>query len=142
MIDKKDLLSQLEAGKSSIKDLINNLLDETKGFEYQITVKILLKNREALTLNLLQFISIQQQKRRQIINLTLKKLFKKFYTALTDELIKDLVGLLNQLILNTLTFQPLSGSSHVKLHFELRNSKTGLINIKNNGQKWFFLVLN
>ena len=142
MIDKKDLLSQLEAGKSSIKDLINNLLDETKGFEYQITVKILLKNRKALKLNLFQFISIQQQKRRQIINLTLKKLFKKFYTALTDELMKDLVGLLNQLILNTLTFQPLSGSSHVKLHFELRNSKTRLINIKNNGQKCFFLVLN
>ena len=142
MIDKKDLLSQLEAGKSSIKDLINNLLDETKGFEYQITVKILLKNRKALKLNLFQFISIQQQKRRQIINLTLKKLFKKFYTALTDELMKDLVGLLNQLILNTLTFQPLSGSSHIKLHFELRNSKTGLINIKNNGQKCFFLVLN
>ena len=142
MIDKKDLLSQLEPSKSSIKDLFNNLLDETKGFEYQITVKILLKNREALTLNLLQFISIQQRKRRQIINLTLKKLFKKFYTALTDELMKDLVGLLNQLILNTLTFQPLSGSSHVKLHFELRNSKTGLINIKNNGQKCFFLVLN
>ena len=138
MIDKKDLLSQLEPSKSSIKDLFNNLLDETKGFEYQITVKILLKNREALTLNLLQFISIQQQKRRQIINLTLKKLFKKFNTALTDELIKDLVGLLNQLILNTLTFQPLSGSSHVKLPVELRNSKTGLINIKNNGQKFIF----
>ena len=142
MIDKKDLLSQLEASKSSIKDLLNNLLDETKSFEYQITVKILLKNRKALKLNLLQFISIQQQKRRQIINLTLKKLFKKFYTALTDELMKDLVGLLNQLILNTLTFQPLSGSSHVKLPVELRNSKTGLINIKNNGQKCFFLVLN
>ena len=64
LIDKKDLLSQLETCKSSIKDLFNNLLDETKGFEYQITVNILLKNTKALKLNLLQFISIQQQKRR------------------------------------------------------------------------------
>ena len=60
LIDKKDPLSQLEASESSIKDLFNDLLDETKGFKYQITVKILLKN--TLKLNFLQFISIQQQK--------------------------------------------------------------------------------
>ena len=34
---------QLEASKSSIKDLFNDLLNETKGFKYQITVKVLLK---------------------------------------------------------------------------------------------------
>ena len=32
-------------------------------------------------------------------------LFKKFYTALKDGLMKDLVELLNQLILSTLIFQ-------------------------------------
>ena len=31
LIDKKDPLSELEASKSSIKDLFNDLLDETKG---------------------------------------------------------------------------------------------------------------
>ena len=40
---KKDLIVQLEASKSSIKDLFNDLLNETKGFKYQITVKVLLK---------------------------------------------------------------------------------------------------
>ena len=39
---KKDL-KQVEASKSSIKDLFNDLLNETKGFKYQITVKVLLK---------------------------------------------------------------------------------------------------
>ena len=34
---------QLEASKSSIKDLFNDLLNETEGFKYQITVKVLLK---------------------------------------------------------------------------------------------------
>ena len=43
IIDKKDLLAQLEASKSSIKDLFNDLLDETKGFKYQIIKRILLK---------------------------------------------------------------------------------------------------
>ena len=62
-IDKKDPLTQLEASKSSIKDLFNDLVDETKGFEYQINVKVLLKNTKALKSDFLQFVSIQQQKR-------------------------------------------------------------------------------
>ena len=43
IVDKKDLIVRLEASKSSIKDLFNDLLSETKGFKYQITVKVLLK---------------------------------------------------------------------------------------------------
>ena len=42
-VDKKDMTVQLEASKSSIKDLLNNLLNKTKGIKYQITVKFLLK---------------------------------------------------------------------------------------------------
>ena len=62
LVQKKDLLIQLETSKSSIKDLSNDLLDETKGFKYQITVKVLLKNTKALKLNVLQIISSQQYK--------------------------------------------------------------------------------
>ena len=43
IVEKKDPIVQLEASKSSIKDLFSNLLNETKGFKYQITVKISLK---------------------------------------------------------------------------------------------------
>ena len=43
IVDKKDVIVQLEASKSSIKDLFIDLLNETRGFKYQITVKILLK---------------------------------------------------------------------------------------------------
>ena len=43
IFETKDLIVQLEASKSSIKDLFSNLLGEIKGFKYQITVKILLK---------------------------------------------------------------------------------------------------
>ena len=63
IVDKKDLIVQLEASKSSIKDLFNALLNETKGFKYQISVKALLKNTSLMKkLNLLQFILIHQQK--------------------------------------------------------------------------------
>ena len=63
MIERKDPITQLEASKSSIKDLFIDLLSQTKGFKYQITVKGLLKNTIQMEkLNLYQFISIQQQK--------------------------------------------------------------------------------
>ena len=60
IIDRKDLIVQLEASKSSIKDLFSDLLHEKKDFKYEITVKVLLKNTRSMKkLNLLQFISIQ-----------------------------------------------------------------------------------
>ena len=60
IIEKKDPIVQLEASKSSIKDLFNDLLNETKGFKYPITVKVFLKKNTSTTekLNLLQFILI------------------------------------------------------------------------------------
>ena len=36
-------IKELEASKSSIKDLFIDLLNETKGFKYQITLKVMLK---------------------------------------------------------------------------------------------------
>ena len=63
IIEKNDPIKQLEASKSSIKDLLSDLLNETKGFKYQITLKVMLKNTSQMEkLNLDQFISIQQQK--------------------------------------------------------------------------------
>ena len=43
IIERKYPIVQLETSKSSIKDLFSNLLNETKGLKYQITVKALLK---------------------------------------------------------------------------------------------------
>ena len=46
IIGSKDLLVQLEASKSSVKDLFRDLLDEIKGFKYQITMKVFLKKHK------------------------------------------------------------------------------------------------
>ena len=43
IIEKKDPIVKLEGSKSSIKDLFNDLLNETKGFKYQITIKVFFK---------------------------------------------------------------------------------------------------
>ena len=60
---KYDPIKKLQASKSSIKDLFSDLLKETKGFKYQITLKVTLKNTSQMEkLNLDQFILIQQQK--------------------------------------------------------------------------------
>ena len=42
IVDHKDALAQLEPSKSSIEDLFKDLLDEMKGFKYQITATVLL----------------------------------------------------------------------------------------------------
>ena len=46
IIEKKDPIKQLETCKSNIKDLFSNLLNEAKGFKYQITLKFMLKKYE------------------------------------------------------------------------------------------------
>ena len=46
IIEKKDPIVQLKASKLSIKNLFSDLLNETKGFKYQITVNVLLKKYE------------------------------------------------------------------------------------------------
>ena len=49
IIENKDPINQLEASKSSIKDLFSDVLNETKRFKYKITLKFILKNTNQIT---------------------------------------------------------------------------------------------
>ena len=63
IIEKKDINKQLEASKSSIKEFFSDPLNKTKGFKYQITLNVMLKNTSEMEkLNLDQFILVQEQK--------------------------------------------------------------------------------
>ena len=48
ILQPKDVLVQLEASKSSIKGLFEDLLNKMKGFEFQITVVVLLGKRKEI----------------------------------------------------------------------------------------------
>ena len=47
IIERKDPHYQLEVSKLSIKDSFGDLLNETRGFKYQINVNVLLKKIQA-----------------------------------------------------------------------------------------------
>ena len=47
LAEKKDPLTPLEAIKSSIKDLLSDLLNQTKGFKYQITLNVIFNKMQA-----------------------------------------------------------------------------------------------
>ena len=63
IIERKGPIIQLEASKSIIKDLFSDLLNETKGFKYKITVTILVKKYKPNgDIEFAQFILIQRLK--------------------------------------------------------------------------------
>ena len=81
IIETKDPIVQLEISKPSIKDLFSDLLNETKGFKYQITAKVLLKKYKhngEIEFAPVYFNSVT----KTVINhrFRLQILFKKFYT--------------------------------------------------------------
>ena len=140
LIYKKDLLSQLEASKSRIKDLFHDLLDETRGFQYQITIKILLKKYKGIEI---EFSSVYfSSTAKTVINhkFDLDKSFQEILYR-NDNWINEgsgwIVEKIHSQYINISTFRPLSGSSYIKLPAELKNPKMGLINIKSNDQKCF-----
>ena len=77
---------QLEASKSSTKDLLNDLLNETKGFKYQITLKVVLQKYEPS--GEIEFAPV-------CFNSITKTVINHNYIGLITRLMKDLAGLLN-----------------------------------------------
>ena len=127
IIEKKDPIKQLEASKSSIKDLFSDLLNETKGFKYQIAVKVLLKkyklNRE-IEFAPIYFNSVT----KTVINhrFRLEHFFQEVL-YLIDNWINEGSGWIVESIesqyINISTYRPLSGSFYIKLPVELKSPK-------------------
>ena len=142
IVEKKDPLIQLEASKTSIKDLFKDLLDETKGFKYQITLKVELrkyKSKGEIEFTPVYFNSTT----KTVINhkFGLAKYFKEILYRIdswTNEGSGWIVELIVSHYINISVCRPLSRSSYMQLPAQLRFPKKGLINIKNNDQKWFF----
>ena len=141
IVEKKYLTVQLEASKSSIKDLFSDLLYETKGFKYQITVKVLLKKYESN--GEIEFAPVYFNLVSKLVINHRFKLGEPFQKILymIDAWINEGSGWIIESIesqyINISTYRPLLGNSYIELPMELRSRRKGLINIRNNDQKCF-----
>ena len=133
--ERKDPVVQLEASRLSIKDLFNDLLNETKGFKYQITVKVLLKKYEhngEIEFAPVYFNSLT----KTVINhrFRFKNYFQEIFYMI-DVWINNGSGWnvesIESQYINISTYRPLSGSFFIDLPVQLINPRKGLINIKN-----------
>ena len=105
--------------------MLKHRLDETKGFKYQIILKVESKNiSQRKKFNLLQFISIQQAKTVINYKFGLDKSFQEILYR-TDNWINDRSGWIVELIKSQYIsmYRPLSGSSYVKLPTELKSPR-------------------
>ena len=135
------MIVQLEASKSSIKNLFNDLLNETKGFKYQITVKVLLKKYKPN--GEIEFAPVYFNSSTKTITNCRYKLNQSFQETLyrIDAWITResawIIELVESQYVNISTYRPLVGISYLDLPIELKHSRKGLISIKNNDQKCF-----
>ena len=145
LIEKKDLVLQLETSKLSIKDLFSDLLKETKGFKYQITVQILLKkykpNKE------IEFAPVYFNSVTKLVINHKFRLEKSFQELLymIDTWINNGSGWIIESIesqyINISIYWPLARSSYIDLPIELKSPRKGLISIKDNDQNVFYGVM-
>ena len=142
--EKKDPINQLEASKSSIKDLSKDLLDEIKGFKYQITVKALLrKNKENGEIEFAPVYFNSTTKTVISHKFNLDKSFQKILYKI-DNWINEgsgwIIESINSQYINISTYRPLIGDSYVKLSVELRSSKKRTSQHQKQRSKMFSLV--
>ena len=145
IVDKKDLIKQLEASRSSIKDLFNDLLNETRGFKDHVTVKVLLKKYRSD--GEIEFITVYfNSSTKTVINhrCKLNKSFQEILYRIDAWINRGsvwIIELIESQYINISTCRPLVGSSYIDLPIELKQPRKGLINIKKNDQKFFYGVM-
>ena len=142
IIEPKDPLAQLKASKSSTEDLFKVLLNEMKGFKYQITVRVLLskhKINEGIEYTPVYFNS----ETKTVINFDKYDLDKSVQEMLyrIDNWINEgsvwIIESIEPEYVNISIYGSLIGNTYIELPDKLKNPMKGLINIKNNDNKFF-----
>ena len=145
-VGKKDPLVQLELSKSSIEDLFKDLLNEIKGFKYQITLAVLL--RKIKTDGSIEYSPVYfNSTTKAVINSDDFGLDQSFQENLyrIQNWINQGSGLIVESIegfyLNVSSYSPLIGSTYIELPSELQHPMKGLISIQNDNNKLFYGVI-
>ena len=142
-IVKNDLV-QLRASKLSIKDLFKDLLNEIKGFKYQITLAVFLSKIKTDGNAKYSPVFFNSSTKTVINNkYALDQLFQEILYRI-DNWINEGSGWIIEEIynqyLNVSAYSPLIGNTYIELPNELKNSGKGLINLQKDDNKCFFLV--
>ena len=143
IVDKKDPVIQLYSSKVRVAKLFEELLSKTKGFKYQITLFVTLKKSkldgtvEYAAVYLNSFV-------KTVINYNFDESIDKSVSEILfrlDNWINEgsgwVIERVNDQYLNISQYAPLVGSSFIELPGELKNSKKGLINLRNKDNKCF-----
>ena len=141
IVERKDPIVQLEASKLSIKNLFSNLINEIKGFKYQITVKVLLKKYKPngeIEFAPIYFNSVTKLKinHKYKLDKSFQGILYRIH-AWINEGSGWIIELIELQYINDSAYKPLVGCSYIDLPIELRSPRKRLINIKNNDQKCF-----
>ena len=141
IIDFKDPLLQLEASKSSIKDLFKYLLNEMKGFKYQISVTVLLCKHK-INGDIEYAPAYFNSATKTVINseFILDKYFQEIVYRIDNWINEEsgwIIESINSEYVNISMYSPLVASKFNELPDKLKGSKKGLINIENNDNKCF-----
>ena len=128
-IERKDPIVQLETSKSSIKNLFNDLLNEKKGFKYQITVQNFVKKKYKLSEEI-EFAPVYfNSLTKTVINHRFKlEIFFQEILYMIDNWINEGAGWIVESIesqyIKISTYRPLSGNSYMGVPVELKSLRT------------------
>ena len=121
--------------------MFKDLLDEIKGFKYQITVKVLSrKHKENGGIEFAPVYVNSTTKTAINSKYMLDKSFQKFLYRIGNWINEGSGGLIESVdaeYVNISVCSPLSGSTYIELPCRLKNSMKGLIKIKNSDNKYF-----
>ena len=141
--NNKDPLEQLQNTKKAIEYHIVSILPSMKGLKFVETLKVTFKklatdeivyktayfNSKAQTIiNNIEIPEALQLSKQQILNMIAKWISEGSGWTIQS---------VDNHHLNIVQYQPMKGSSYIKLPQELRNSKKGLINMKNEDNECF-----
>ena len=141
--DRKDPLLQSQISRRAVEYLFNNLLVQTKGFKFVETLQVkfvkhsndkkILKNGY---FNSTTDLIINETDIKLAIQASQQQILNKIAQWISEGSGWTIQSIENHYI-NIVNYDPLKGSSYIKLPQELRNSAKGLINMKNKDNECF-----
>ena len=144
IVNNYDPSIQLADTRGILKEKLKTLIEEkTKGFKFNVTLKVRLrKEREDGTIYKEPYFSsstvtiTNKDEILEKIELAEEEILKRIAVWISEGSGWVIDEILNHYI-NVVSYIPLRGNSYIPLPKELRNSKKGLINLKNEDNKCF-----